>query len=151
MGVLHAMAMSKPLVLRRCPGNVDAVEVGQNGFLFDTAEEAVDRLNALAADPELRRWMGGRSREILLERFTSRRMLEEYRHLYRSLLAGGRPVALPTTAALQAGGGGRREITRRAAHVAGSPRHHHPAPTIPVPVRRPTRRQASADAFTGAR
>src|SRR5438445_206194 len=42
MGVLHAMAMAKPLVLRRCTGNIDAVEHGRNGFLFDTVEEAAD-------------------------------------------------------------------------------------------------------------
>jgi glycosyltransferase involved in cell wall biosynthesis len=151
MGVLHAMAMSKPLVLRRCPGNVDAVEQGQNGFLFDTIEEAIDRLNALAADPDLRRRMGGRSREILLERFTSQRMLEQYRQLYRSLLAGDRPAPLPATAAVQAFSDSGREVARRAPHVAGSPRHHHPAPTIPVPVRRAPRRKSAADVLTGSR
>src|SRR5205085_2769729 len=70
LGVLRAMAAGKPLVLRRCPGNVDAVRPGENGYLFESAEEAVARLTTLARDPDLRRRMGECSRSLFAERFT---------------------------------------------------------------------------------
>ena len=92
LGVLHAMGMGKPLVLRRCPGNVDVVEHGENGFLFDTVQEAVGFLRMLMNDPVLRQKMGGRSREIFLRRFTADRMIQQYGQLYETLL-GKRAVS----------------------------------------------------------
>jgi glycosyltransferase involved in cell wall biosynthesis len=99
LGVLHAMAAGKPLVLRRCPGNVDVVEVGANGFLFDTVEEAVRHVTALVADADLRRRLGARSRAMFAERFTSDRMVEHYRRLYQSLMPGAQPAVLQTARA----------------------------------------------------
>jgi glycosyltransferase involved in cell wall biosynthesis len=95
LGALHAMAAGKPLVLRRCPGNVDVVRHGENGFLFDDAEEAEAHIRVLTGDPALRYEMGRRSREIVAEAFDARRMVEAYRSLYRSLIGGRHPVIAP--------------------------------------------------------
>lgn len=94
LGVLKAMAMSKPLILRRCAGNVDAVVDGVNGFLFDTVEGARDRIARLASDPNLRREMGRRSRERADELFSSARMVEEYRKLYRDVIDSTRTTSV---------------------------------------------------------
>jgi glycosyltransferase involved in cell wall biosynthesis len=94
LGVLKAMAMSKPLILRRCAGNVDAVIDGVNGFLFDTVEEARDRIARLASDPGLRHEMGRRSRERAGDLFSSARMVEEYRKLYRDVIDSTRTTPL---------------------------------------------------------
>jgi glycosyltransferase involved in cell wall biosynthesis len=93
LGALHAMAAGKPLVLRRCSGNVDIVRHGENGYLFDDADEAEAHINVLARDPALRRQMGERSREIVAEAFDARRMVETYRALYRQLI-GGTPAGV---------------------------------------------------------
>jgi glycosyltransferase involved in cell wall biosynthesis len=85
LSVLSAMFMGKPLVLRRCVGNVDAVIDGENGFLFDSPATAFEQLRALAGNPQLRMRMGQRSREIALKQFTSQRMVQQYRELYQQL------------------------------------------------------------------
>jgi glycosyltransferase involved in cell wall biosynthesis len=87
LSVLQAMFMGKPLVLRRCVGNVDAVVEGENGFLFDDPAGAAKCLSQLAGDPALRRAMGRRSRELALVRFGSDRMIEDYRRLYQQRAA----------------------------------------------------------------
>jgi glycosyltransferase involved in cell wall biosynthesis len=85
LSVLQAMFMGKPLVLRRCVGNVDAVIDGENGYLFDDAATAARRLRELAAHPGLRERMGQRSREMALRMFTAERMVEQYREVYNAL------------------------------------------------------------------
>jgi glycosyltransferase involved in cell wall biosynthesis len=99
LGVLHAMAAGKPLVLRRCPGNVDVVRAGVNGYLFDTVEEAVKHVATLAADQELRRRLGAQSLAMFAEQFTSDRMVQDYRRLYRSLMLRAAPAVLQTASA----------------------------------------------------
>jgi glycosyltransferase involved in cell wall biosynthesis len=91
LGALHAMAAGKPLVMRRCCGNVDLVRSGENGYLFDDVGEAEAQIDRLVRDPALRQRMGARSREIVAEEFNARRMVEAYRSLYRSLIAGRAP------------------------------------------------------------
>jgi glycosyltransferase involved in cell wall biosynthesis len=98
LGALHAMAAGKPLVLRRCPGNVDVVRQGENGYLFDDAEEAEAHIRVLARNPALRYEMGCRSREIVAEAFDARQMVEAYRSLYQCLISGRYPVAAPDVA-----------------------------------------------------
>jgi glycosyltransferase involved in cell wall biosynthesis len=91
LGALHAMGAGKPLVLRRCPGNVDLVRHGENGYLFDDAEEAEAHIRVLARDAALRHQMGTRSREIVAEAFDARQMVEAYRSLYNNLISGRGP------------------------------------------------------------
>jgi hypothetical protein len=138
MGVLHAMAMGKPLVLRRCTGNVDAVEHGRNGYLFDTIEQATDYVSRLAADPELREQMGKRSREIFLGRFTAARMVEQYHRLYHAILAGrASPAAVPQPAFDRAPAGARAPRRRRS--------------HLPLPATDSRARQPHAEMLTGTR
>jgi glycosyltransferase involved in cell wall biosynthesis len=99
LGALHAMAAGKPLVLRRCPGNVDVVRHGENGYLFEDAAEAEAHLRMLARNPALRHEMGRRSREIVAEAFDARQMVEAYRSLYRSVINGRHPAIVAGAAA----------------------------------------------------
>ena len=45
IALIEAMAMKKPLVVSNIIGNKDCVEVGYNGFVFDTLDEAVEKIN----------------------------------------------------------------------------------------------------------
>jgi glycosyltransferase involved in cell wall biosynthesis len=117
LGALHAMAAGKPLVLRRCPGNVDLVRHGENGFLFDNAEEAEAHIGVLARNAALRHEMGRRSREIVAEAFDARQMVEAYRSLYRSFISGQHAAAAQGATAAP-GYGGAVESAPRSAPAA---------------------------------
>lgn len=45
IALIEAMVMRKPLVVSNIIGNKDCVEVGHNGFVFDTLHEAVKKIN----------------------------------------------------------------------------------------------------------
>lgn len=92
-GVLEAMNVSCALLLRNVPGNRDLVVPGENGWLFDSAEEGAKRLTAMLGDGELLERMGKRSREILEKGFTLKRMGEGYRAVYGEALSGTRSGA----------------------------------------------------------
>jgi glycosyltransferase involved in cell wall biosynthesis len=87
-GVLEAMNASCALLLRNVPGNRDLVVPGENGWLFDSAEEGAERLRAMLGDRTLLERMGKRSREILEKGFTLRSMGEGYRAVYEEALSG---------------------------------------------------------------
>jgi len=61
--VFEAMACELPVVCGATGGYARQIEHGVNGFIFDTENEAVEILNRLRADPELRRAIGRRGRE----------------------------------------------------------------------------------------
>jgi len=83
--VLEAMMCSKPLVLHRCVGNEDLVKENINGFLFDTAEEAVEKLRVLLNAPsQVLHDMGKASRSLCEENFNAQKMAEIYRRAYEN-------------------------------------------------------------------
>jgi hypothetical protein len=67
----EAMASSLPIITTRVGAHAEAVEDGKSGFVIDVddAQALRDRLERLAADPELSHRMGQRAREIGAERF----------------------------------------------------------------------------------
>jgi glycosyltransferase involved in cell wall biosynthesis len=87
-GALEAMNASCALLLRNVPGHRDLVAPGENGWLFDSAEEAAERLAAMLGGGALLERMGKRSREILESGFTLKRMGEGYRAVYAEAVSG---------------------------------------------------------------
>ncbi len=63
--VLEAMASGLPVVCHRRGGHTEWIRHGENGFLFDTQEEACDLICDLHADPRKRRSAGRAARECL--------------------------------------------------------------------------------------
>ncbi len=62
---LEAAAMGLPLLISRVNGSQELVTDGETGFFIDRTPESVERaLEALAEDPERRRRMGERAREV---------------------------------------------------------------------------------------
>ena len=89
-GVLEAMNSGCALLLRNVPGNRDVVVQGKNGWLFDTEDEAVKHLTAMIDSPETIAAMGVKSREILEEGYTIKRMGEGYRQVYNDAVQEGK-------------------------------------------------------------
>jgi glycosyltransferase involved in cell wall biosynthesis len=87
LAVLEGMSAGLPLVLSACPGNVDVVTRGQNGFLFTTDDEAIRHLLHLADDAALRLHMGRASRTKLLAEHDVAQVAARYDTLYHSLKA----------------------------------------------------------------
>lgn len=88
--LLEAMATGLPVIATRAGGNVELVEDGANGALFDLADaQALTRLiTGYLAEPALRRRHGARSRQRAVENFSLQAMVDSYRGTYERLLLG---------------------------------------------------------------
>jgi glycosyltransferase involved in cell wall biosynthesis len=63
--VFEAMACALPVVCHRRGGYADWIRHGENGFIFDTTEQARQIVGRLLADPALRASVGQRARETV--------------------------------------------------------------------------------------
>ncbi len=63
--VFEAMACGLPVVCHSHGGYADSIRHGENGFLFDTAEQASEILDQLIANPDLRAQVGKAARETV--------------------------------------------------------------------------------------
>jgi glycosyltransferase involved in cell wall biosynthesis len=94
LAVLEAMAMGRPCVTSRTGGLPEIVEHERSGFLVAPGDvsELADALLRLARDPELRRRMGRRGRELVETRFdireTARRLAALYDDIHARRTAG---------------------------------------------------------------
>jgi glycosyltransferase involved in cell wall biosynthesis len=86
--LLEAMGSGLPCVISRVGGNPEVVEEGGNGFIVDSDdfEAAAGRLIRLLNDPEAAARFGGRSREIVEEKYTVDGMVRSFVALYDELL-----------------------------------------------------------------
>lgn len=73
--VLEAMACGLPVVCHRHGGYADVIRHGENGYLFDTPDEALAILDQLIAQPDLRGQIGTQARRTV-EQLYSQEALE---------------------------------------------------------------------------
>jgi glycosyltransferase involved in cell wall biosynthesis len=90
--LLEAMACGVPCVSTDAGGAPEVLRDGVSGFIVPRGDAGalVDRTLRLLGEPELRRAIGGAARHRVEERFSIRRMVEEFVDLYRQ-------TALPRT------------------------------------------------------
>jgi glycosyltransferase involved in cell wall biosynthesis len=88
--VVEAMQFSLPVVATRWRGVPSVVADGQSGVLVPAGdpERLCDALRMLLTDPELRRRMGRRGRELYLERFTEARYRRDMEAVLSELGSG---------------------------------------------------------------
>jgi glycosyltransferase involved in cell wall biosynthesis len=69
-------------------GVPDVVTEGEDGYLVEVGDvDAIaDALERLARDPELRRSLGARGRELVVPRYRVERLIDDIDALYRELL-----------------------------------------------------------------
>ena len=108
---LEAMACRTPVVASAVGGIPEVVVHGETGFLVPVAKQAeppfepvrpdefardlARSINALLADPALRRRMGASGRRRVEDRFSWRAVAEATLGLYKTLLQGDRPTHHP--------------------------------------------------------
>ena len=87
LNVVEAGYFGVPSVVTSIPPHREIVEDGRNGLLFEPGNPAqlADRIATLAAAPGLRRELGSRARERVLQSFLADRFVREFEELYRSL------------------------------------------------------------------
>jgi glycosyltransferase involved in cell wall biosynthesis len=83
-GVLEAMNCGCALLLRNVPGNRELVIPGENGWLFNTKEEAKNKLEVMLKDKTLLAKMGKNSRKLIEQSFSLKQMGDGYRKIYLS-------------------------------------------------------------------
>ena len=88
--LIEAGACGKPLITTNVPGCKQVVIDGENGFVVPqkNAEELAKALVKLIINPELRRVMGMRSREIVTEKFSSYIINSQTLALYEKIKGG---------------------------------------------------------------
>jgi glycosyltransferase involved in cell wall biosynthesis len=86
--LLEAMACGLPSVVTDVSGMDQLVRRPQTGLVVptDSPEALASALQSLHADPERRRQMGERARDLILQRYAIARVADEHRQLYGSIL-----------------------------------------------------------------
>jgi len=88
LALIEALSCEVPAVASRVGGIPDIVDDGVQGRLFESGDEdgLCAALDALIADPDVRREMGRRGRERALERFSLPRIITRYQALFDAVL-----------------------------------------------------------------
>ena len=86
LAMIEAMACGTPVIASRCASVPEIVDDGVTGFIVDTEEQAAEAATRLG---HLER---ARVRRVFEERFTARRMAEDYLNVYRRLIAREQPL-----------------------------------------------------------
>lgn len=86
--VVEKMAMGLPMIVSDVGGNAEAIEHGASGFVIPPrdAEAFASALIEIYQNPNRRRDMGVRSRQLVEQKFTLDRMVDMHQILYRALL-----------------------------------------------------------------
>jgi glycosyltransferase involved in cell wall biosynthesis len=91
--LMEAMASGCCAIASRVGGNVELIEDGQNGLLFDPgrADQLGSCLVRAARDPDLRRRLAERGSQTIHRSFSTGAAVRRMEDLYAGLLAGKRP------------------------------------------------------------
>ena len=82
--VLDAMSLGKPLLLNHCVGNIDMVDQGENGYIFENANQAIEKIRYLKNQAELLKNMGYNSYKKCRSEFDIHKTIDSYIQIYNS-------------------------------------------------------------------
>ncbi len=87
--LLEAMAMGVPVVATRMGGNVELIQHGENGLLFENndTETLAQHLNTLIDDHELHQRLAQRGKVTALQDFSIERTLDCYEAFFHELIS----------------------------------------------------------------
>ncbi|HPQ68789.1 MAG TPA: glycosyltransferase [bacterium] len=90
--VVESMAAGRPVIATHVGGNPEAIEDGVSGLLVppDDPEVLADACLHVIGDPALAKRLGREARRRVAERFSLRRMVEQYQNLYLRTLGRDR-------------------------------------------------------------
>ena len=82
LSTISAMGLRKPLILSHCIGNIDLIIDTYNGYIFDSFEDCIDKINNLLTYPQKLFILGNNSFDLYLKNFTLNQMIRSYQKLY---------------------------------------------------------------------
>ena len=82
LSALEAMEAGLPLLMSNCPGNTDVVEQGRNGYIYNTAAEAVAYLKEMVLNLPMLEQMGRYSHLMVRRDHDLQKVADQYEHLY---------------------------------------------------------------------
>jgi glycosyltransferase involved in cell wall biosynthesis len=93
--LIEAASCARAIVTTDVPGCRDVVRHRENGLLVPARDSAAlaEAVSLLIQEPELRRQMGTRGRQIVLEQFAEQKIIAETFTIYRELLGEKWPMA----------------------------------------------------------
>jgi L-malate glycosyltransferase len=88
VALVEAMASGLPLVASDIEGSRVSIQDGVNGYLFETGnvEKLARKLALILADSNLQQKMSSNSSKIYLEKFSTKRLIDNYLEIYNSLI-----------------------------------------------------------------
>jgi len=94
--LLEAMSAGVPVIVTRVGGNVEVIEEGRSGFLFNPgdADTLACLLKQLATDRGLRSRMGAEARKRIEGHFRLEEMMKNYEKLYSDVIRSKAPSLL---------------------------------------------------------
>ena len=89
MAIVEAMAASKPVVATKVGGLPELIVPDFNGFLVSPGDPSAlaNKIMVLLNDKRLREQFGTRGKEIVENKFSLEKMIENYQNLYEELLS----------------------------------------------------------------
>jgi glycosyltransferase involved in cell wall biosynthesis len=85
--LIEAMAAKLPIVVTRKSGITGSIKDGTNGFFVRTrnATDIAEKVNRLVDDPALRKKVGEKARQVVLDRFTWKKIAERFDSIYSKM------------------------------------------------------------------
>jgi glycosyltransferase involved in cell wall biosynthesis len=82
--ISEAMRAGRPVIATNTGGQPEMVEDGKSGFIIEPGRPDIlaEKMKILIENPEMRKEMGQRGREIFLEKFTHDRFIKEIESIY---------------------------------------------------------------------
>jgi glycosyltransferase involved in cell wall biosynthesis len=84
--LLEAMSIGKPVLASNVPGNRDLIQDGDNGFLYASADELVEKAITLVTDSGIRELLSQGALRTIREHFSLKAERDAFLDLYRSVL-----------------------------------------------------------------
>lgn len=83
---LQYMALEIPTLMSPVGVNAEIIQDGDNGFLATDIDEWVDKISKLVESAELRKEMGQKARQTVLDKYSVQALKDTYLRLFNSLL-----------------------------------------------------------------
>lgn len=83
---LQYMALEIPTLMSPVGVNAEIIQDGENGFLATEIDEWIDKISLLVESAELRKQMGQKARQTVLDKYSVHALKDTYLKLFNSLL-----------------------------------------------------------------
>lgn len=83
---LQYMALEIPTLMSPVGVNAEIIQDGENGFLATETEEWVEKISQLVESAELRKSMGQKARQTVLDKYSVHALKDKYLRLFNSLI-----------------------------------------------------------------